>query len=103
MTLLSCRTRRRRLYSRLSGFAPAAAAAAAAQDDSTSATAAAARRDWESSGVSGDSGVDRTAQSEVQRPPSIRGQMMEILKPDLPRVSERVHDCHLENWATSCP
>ncbi|CAM9282087.1 unnamed protein product, partial [Pylaiella littoralis] len=43
---------------------------------------------WESSGVSGDSGVDQTAvNAQARRTPNIRGEMMEILRPDLPRIS----------------
>lgn len=82
MMALPPKTRRCRVFVPLG----AAAAAAAGSSSSSSALAAGARA-WESSGVSGDSGVDRTAvYAEARRAPNIRGQMMEILRPDLPRV-----------------
>lgn len=34
--------------------------------------------------------VDQTAPSEVQRTPNVRQQVVQMLKPDLPRVSELV-------------
>lgn len=72
-----CWTRRGRDSSRLTAAAAAGSAGSAP------------RSAWESSGVSGDSGVDQTEQSEAQRGPSIKAQMMEILRPDLPRVRRK--------------
>ena len=49
---------------------------------------AAAGLGYEASGVSGDSGGCNRVDGELQREPNIKGQMMEILRPDLPRVSD---------------
>ncbi|CAM9623466.1 unnamed protein product, partial [Ectocarpus sp. 13 AM-2016] len=79
-----CRTRPSRGSSRLTASVGAVAAAA------VGGVGSGPRSAWESSGVSGDSGVDQTEQSEAQRGPSVKTQMMEILRPDLPRISVSV-------------
>ncbi|CAN0212147.1 unnamed protein product, partial [Ectocarpus sp. 12 AP-2014] len=79
-----CRTRPSRGSSRLTASVGAVAAAA------VGGVGSGPRSAWESSGISGDSGVDQTEQSEAQRGPSVKTQMMEILRPDLPRISVSV-------------
>lgn len=78
---------RRRLFSVL-GAARTSLGAATASEASGDG-AAKQQTAWRRGGVdAADSSADRTAPSEVQRARSVREQMVQMLKPELPRVSE---------------
>lgn len=48
---------------------------------------------WRSGGSSRNGRVDGAAPAAVQRPPSMKAQMIAMLRPDLPRVSDRQWRC----------